>query len=290
MATRIWTGETDGDPTTATNWIDDTVPENGDTVIIPAAATVDIDGADQSAIAPDLLIIEEGCSINIGSRANGVTTAWQINPVTVQTWGTGTIYLETDTVTLFAVYQAGTGAAAGRHKLNITGATITAMTILCASTAQDLGIAGNAGDACTVTTLTQTGGDVTIGLDGNVTTLYANGGKTYIHKAIATVYYDGGMVYNYGGSGTLIEGSSGVMYYMSVTTCTAVNLDGDTVMDCTKDLRARTFTNMQMGKGATFLDPNETVTLTNGLDLYRCGLGDVTIDRGKHFTVGFSAI
>jgi len=291
MATRIWTGETDGDPATATNWTDDTVPANGDTVIIPAGATVDIDGADQHTIEPTLLIIEEGCGINIGSRAAGVTTTWQINPVTVLTWGTGVIYLETDSVTLFAVYQAGTGAAAGQYKLNITGSTIAAMDVMCTSSAASIGIAPNGGDACTITNLRQTGGKLTLGLGVTLSTAVdASGGTLYAHCAIPTLRPGGGTVYHYGGSATLIEGSSGTVYYMNAVLCANVKLNGEAVIDMTKDLRERTFTNVEMGGESQFIDPYKTVALTNGIDICRvaqkgASSRGVTIDWGKHFTV-----
>jgi len=66
MPTNIWQGAT-GAWSTATNWSLGTVPVTGDTVIIPAAATVSItSGLTQDLVNLLAMIIEPDCTIDIG--------------------------------------------------------------------------------------------------------------------------------------------------------------------------------------------------------------------------------
>lgn len=296
MATRTWTGETDGDPAIAGNWRDAAgatgAPASTDTLIIPAGATVDIDGADQSGVALTLLVIEEGCTINIGSRTNGVTTSWQINATTVITSGSGLIYLETDSVTTYTVLAAGTGANVGTQKLNILGATITALNIQCDSVSQTVGIASNSAEACTVTKGTMTGGTVVVGRGATISTsIECTGGNLTTLVAVPTLLYGGSAsIEHHGGSATLMKGSGGICNYRSAVECTNVKLSGRAEMNMTKDLTGRTFTNVEMGGKSRFIDPYRTVTLTNNIDVLETGINEVTIDRGTNVTVAINAI
>jgi hypothetical protein len=65
--------------------------------------------------------------------------------------------------------------------------------------------------------------------------------------------------------------------------------DGGT-LDYSRDMRSRTVTNANVYAGGAVLDPHKTVTFTNGVDLVRCGLADVTLDVGTHLTLTPSAI
>jgi hypothetical protein len=61
-------------------------------------------------------------------------------------------------------------------------------------------------------------------------------------------------------------------------------------LDFRQDSRDRTVTNATIHKGGKIYDPSKTVTWTNGIDVYYCGLSDVTLDLGDHLTVTPSAV
>lgn len=57
-----------------------------------------------------------------------------------------------------------------------------------------------------------------------------------------------------------------------------------------EDKDAITITNTTMHYNSAISDNNKRVTFTNGIDLYECGIEDVTLRLGKHFTISLSAI
>lgn len=67
MAIRYYSGAASTTYTDAGNWVGGAAPSSGDTVIILADAVNDITGSDQSATLLVSFIIQDGCSINIGS-------------------------------------------------------------------------------------------------------------------------------------------------------------------------------------------------------------------------------
>ena len=122
------------------------------------------------------------------------------------------------------------------------------------------------GSGCTLTTINQNGGNVT--LSSNFTTLTAfNGTTTILGTATA---------------GTLdIQG--GTVYYQSSGTITAADVGEGGTLDCSRDPRARTITNMTLGAGSTFLDPNKTCTFTNPFYVEYATLAEITINLGQDF-------
>jgi hypothetical protein len=209
----------------------------------------------------------------------------------VRTAGTGTIYLETDSVTTYDVFAAGT-ADTGLQALNILGATIATLNIFCTTVSQTVGIATNSGETATVTNLTMTGGLVTLGVGATLSTaVECTGGTLHDWVATPTLTYGGSAtVHSYGGNATLITGSGGILYYRNAVTCTDVKLNGTAEINMTLDLGGRTFTNVEMGEGTTFNDPYRTVTLTNGIDLPQTSIDNVTITRGSNVTATLNAI
>lgn len=69
---------------------------------------------------------------------------------------------------------------------------------------------------------------------------------------------------------------------------TNLNIAGEFIAD--RSVVTRTVTNAQITRGGLYSDPQRQITLTNGLDVYQCGIGDVEINMGRHFTVTPSAI
>ena len=93
-----------------------------------------------------------------------------------------------------------------------------------------------------------------------------------------------------GVSGTITTANiyGGTVFAQYGGNITNLNIAG--AFDASQSVVTRTVTNAQITRGGTFLDPQKQVTITNGLDVYQCGLQDVTLDIGRHRTVTPSAI
>lgn len=83
----------------------------------------------------------------------------------------------------------------------------------------------------------------------------------------------------YGGTVDVFSGS-GTITDVMVGAATVRNIRGGVM----------TFTNTTATKNAAILDPRKGITFTNGVDLYQCGIADVTLDMGEHFTISRTAI
>jgi hypothetical protein len=126
------------------------------------------------------------------------------------------------------------------------------------------------GAGCTLTTINQNGGVLTV--NGAV------GGTWTITKGDAYVRLSGTLtaVKMQFGAGTLFHDSSG--------TITALTIGKDCVFDASRSKVAFTITNCTMYGGAKLLDPNKRITFSNPITLTECGFEDVTIQRGKNIT------
>ena len=132
------------------------------------------------------------------------------------------------------------------------------------------------GDGVTLTTVTKSGGALSVVT--NVPTFTTTGGTASVGEA-ATVGVGGATNVN---GGTLFFNSSGDLDNLIV--------DGGGTLDFRQDTRSRTVVNAVMYQGAALHDPAGTAAFTNGIDLVRCGLPDVTLDIGQNFTLSKSAI
>ena len=299
MTVHIWDGSTDGDWATAANWTPEGPPGTGDEARIPADASVNIDGSDQTGTAIDILTIEEGCSITIGDA----TTALQLscNGETngeIKLAGTGVTYIDLTDVKTVTITEAAASPGSNLYGMNVTSSasadTYNApLTIACSSN-DSVGIAAHDGEAAEFASITVQKGTVQIGdsvteHDGSTAgdvTIHA--GDVVTESSIFTLAMYGGTLRAKEGlnTGNIVGGT---LFFRSVETIVNLNVYEATV-DFTEDPRARTITNCDVWDGAAIKDPFQTVTFTNDIDLNQCGLADVDIDGGKNRTVGFSAI
>jgi len=105
------------------------------------------------------------------------------------------------------------------------------------------------GAGCTLTTINQAGGNVTV--ETNVTTWTKTAGSTSTILGTATIT-------------TLTQDGSGTHYQQSSGTVTTATVRGaNAVFDKARDLRALTITNSTFTGGAAINDPNKTVTFTS---------------------------
>lgn len=129
-----------------------------------------------------------------------------------------------------------------------------------------------------VTTLTQTGGLVDI--SSNVTTWNLSDGEA-THRGTATL--------------TTLNQDGGVFYPLTTGTITTLAAGGDSVFDRSRGQGSQTVTNCTAVAGSKILDPNKTITWTNGIKLTRAGIqsgtrsNGVVLDLGENLTITPSA-
>lgn len=129
---------------------------------------------------------------------------------------------------------------------------------------------------------------------GTITLLEQNGGRIENNANGLTIT----TLRNLRGTFAAMDGSPSVttinaygrIELISGLSATNLNIGGTGVVDATKANSSSTYTNTNMTAGATLLDPNQSLTFSNGVDLYQCGLEEVTLDWAEHRTLSISAI
>lgn len=126
-------------------------------------------------------------------------------------------------------------------------------------------------------------GDATISMSGGtLVTNSANG--------TGTVSIFGGEFTARAGAHASITVDEGSCFYRSTGILTTLAVGNGGTADFSRDNSTRTVTNASMIAGGTILDPFKTVTWSNGIDLTRSQIADVTLDLGPHITITPSAI
>ena len=133
----------------------------------------------------------------------------------------------------------------------------------------------SAGTGLTLTTLNQSGGIVVLQGFANTPTL--------VNKTAGTLTINAGSV-------TTVTNDGGRFNYNGVGTITTLNISDGAEANFTQDMSDRTVTNANLYKGGSIIDNFKTVTWTNGVDLVRCGLNEVSLDLGIHVTITPSAV
>lgn len=124
---------------------------------------------------------------------------------------------------------------------------------------------------CTLTTITQTGGELEI--NSAATTITRHGGSLTVKGA---------------GAVTTLTNNAGEVDYRGTGTVTTYVGGPQSVLRFTADNRARTFTTTTVLAGAEITDLGGTVTWTNPILLSRCKLADVRIDVGFNRSIGIT--
>ena len=300
---------------TAANWDSGAVPVAGDTVVFEYSDVDCLYNLDQSSVNNFAsLTARQSYTGKIGlprtNKSGGSSAsdyyveyreAYLKAAVQAVTIGEGTgsgsgrikLSLENSATCAILIYDTGTPAESGVQSVVITNThTDTTATISKGSVGFDV----FSGETGTIATLklgytTNRYGDVTgrTGSGTTITVLDKSGGDYEIGTAATTITHTGGTLTIKDGSITTLNVDGGTVRYQGNDTITTVNGGGGT-LDLATDMRARTFTGTNVYKGFTLLDPFKTVTFTNGIDLVRCGLSDVTLDLGDHQTLTPSAI
>jgi hypothetical protein len=105
MATRTWVGTTSGTWTTTTNWLEGSIPVNGDDIVFGAAATRAPDPIDQSSVSPASLSILSSYRFNFGTAGSAI----QLGTITLANLSSGgsLIHLHATVTKAFVKLQQG---------------------------------------------------------------------------------------------------------------------------------------------------------------------------------------
>lgn len=302
MAVKTWVGTTTN-PATAGNWSGGTVPEDGDSIVVPASATFGIAGADLTAggtVQFVGLTVEEGCTVTLGSAATPLHIDLKdgASYYDANLAGSGVSYLQIDNAANINVTNAAS-AATGLFGLTITGVNDASaqgkLNIRCPSTAK-IAVGTTVAGSCEANVITVSGGNVTLqsGLvkyDGSAAPdLTMSGGDVAVYCPTGTIAKTGGNMTTLGGAIAAYTGNGGNTYHKSTGTITAGTIGGNEAFDASLDLRAKTITSFTIqGSSATYKDPNKVITNTNPIQL-KGGAKVSQLDIGTDCGIARSAL
>lgn len=222
MATKKWIG-TDGSYSTSGNWSPSGVPSAGDTVRLPAGGGDITAGLNQSAVAIDAFIVEEGYSGDIGSDAGYL----QLDTDVFIYHGTGVAYVDLGSTTVSPDIVKAADAQDGEHGLYLKGSGIATLSI----TQGDVGLAALVGETATATTVRvmESGAKCELGPGCTLTTVTNNAGELLLRAAATTLNVVGGTTRTREtGAITTVNQYGGTIYPQSSGTITTHNLYGGT--------------------------------------------------------------
>lgn len=272
------------DVSLAANWSGATLPVDTDTVNIDGdiAMLYNLDAL--SGVTPAVLNIpasrtgliglpaynETGGYLEYRARRLVFDGATVYNHGAGEGRGTGRCLIDLSSAVASTVNVTSTGAPIddGQAALSIVGShasNVLNMTGGSVSLAADLGTTAQypvirviqaengtatlfCGSGCTLGAITQSGG--TVVSYANVTTWTKYGGESFLYGAatLGTITQDGDATHYWYSSGTMTSGTF---------------RNPGSVLDCTRDLRGRTATNLTVIGGAALKDRNKTITFTN---------------------------
>ena len=297
-----------GFPLNADNWVGDVAPVDGDSVVFPAGLSVSIYGQDMTVGGTINFVgftIEEGVTSSFGNFLHPIEISLKHSGsyYDANLGGTGGTWLDITNYGDIIVTAAGTGGI-GTFGLDLTG-TMDAIpeqgtrgyVYIDCSGGQKVSVGATAGDDMQVNFLAVSGGiavagdDVTQSDDSSAPSVSISGGELTTRCAVGAVIKTGGTWTHEGSGATLsLAANGGTTYYNGSGTLTTTILRGNETFSLSNNLPGCSITNIQMAIGTKLFDPNRKGSYGNGIDLEECGIEDVTITYGKHYTVDFSLI
>lgn len=253
MADVIWTGETDGDYATATNWSTGSVPTAGDNVFFTSDYNVSVTtGLDQSATTIANFTVD-GYTGKIGSKAGYLQISLN-GSVTFN--GSDQVYLDIGSSNV-DVSVSGSGSTTGTPGLMLIGTDIDELNVIGGS----LGVAFNPGEVATVNAIKLLGGAIEIGDGCTLTSANIQGGNLTTDSTITTVtIYTGSCTLEGSAAVTTLNSNGGTVNYNSSGNITTLNLSG--TVDCSGSLLARTIATLAPAAGGSITYDPSVVTIT----------------------------
>jgi len=118
-----------------------------------------------------------------------------------------------------------------------------------------------------------------------LTTVEMQSGTVHLETGGTTLTVNSGTCELMLGNWTTINARGGEIRYLGVGTITTLNCSGGSVVDFSRDQRARTVTTCQAYEGATIIDPYRTVTWSNGVNCNHCSKDDISWNAGENIKV-----
>tara|TARA_R110002020_G_scaffold290954_7_gene506376 strand:+ start:192 stop:1007 length:816 start_codon:yes stop_codon:yes gene_type:complete len=255
MATKIWTGATDGDYDTAANWSPTGVPTTTDDVYFTKDYSVDLTaGLDQSGTTIGSITID-GFTGKIGSLALGYLQVEVTDDAVINTGGISFLDFGGSSVDLDIRDSTSGGTTRG---LYILGSSLGVVSIQNG----DVGIANQAGELSTVATLRLYGGAVNVGAGATLTTLDVYGGTASINTSVTTVNnYSGTVVTEKATAVTTLNQFGGTVNHNATGTIATAIVQGGS-LDFTGSGIARTLTTLTLKVGGTIVYDPSVLTIT----------------------------
>jgi len=228
------------------------IPVAGDDVTIPAGAQKISSGLDQSGVAVNAFVVEEGYDGLIGSN----TGPLKIDPDSLTFAGSGAAYLHIGSANISPnITRTGSGSGSRPFGLNLTGSNIATLTTQAGTS---VAVAALANETATVATWRNIGGAIRSGSGLSLTTLDMRGGSGVLAwtSAITTITQAAANLRTEGtGTTTTHHLDSGTLTW-TAGNITTLNHDSGT-LDATKRTTAGTIGTLNVtpfsGQGAVQL-------------------------------------
>lgn len=279
MATRTWTGDTDGDWDTAGNWSEGAVPIDADDVYI-TSGSVSIDGFDASATELTSLTVGSSYTGTIGSSG----TKLKIDATTFNFAGASDAYIDDSIFTNLIVQSTSPSNTA----LNLSNVTITNLRVF-----GGFGTVTVSSGSIT-TKIEQIGADaVTLNIADDLTiggscTLTVDSGTLQLNQAVPTITVFGGMVDIQLDSGTIttLNQYGGRIRWIPTASCTITALNLYSGLFDSKDSTSPTYTitDATVHENGTIDERSglENATYTNPVSIEG---GEIRYDSGRSVTI-----
>lgn len=293
------------DWSTAANWSTGAVPVNSDNVYLENNDDDIKYGLAQSAVTVTLLEIRASFTGTIGlPKVNEDATEYPeyradtlaISATTCNIGngpgnGSGRLKLNFGSVqTTLNVYATGSGLDDDQAALQWKGTHASNAVNIYRG---EVDVAGYPAETATIATLRvgfesgqESDAQVRLASGTTLTTITQTGGELEINSAATTITRHGGSLTVRGtGAITTLTNNDGTVTHLSSGTVTTYTGGPGSTLDCSPALIAKTFTTTTIHAGATVLDPQALVTWTNGIVLSRCRIQDVSLDLGFNRTL-----
>lgn len=298
-----WISTSSTDWNTAANWSSGTVPVSGDTVVF-ANNSVNVDtNLNQSAVTLAALYIYQSytgaigksdgtylaigaTAVRIGDPGNSPTTPngsgrLLLNFGTVQTTVVVVNTSQTSTDTAFApLLMKGTHAS---NKLVVYSGRVESATRFAGDVSTWSEVDVQAGGASAPTVLLGTG--------CTLTTINQNAGTLTVNSAATTVTLSSGTLTTQGSGAITTLTVGGIAKLNSTGTITTLNALGGGTADFSGDAQAKTVTTLKAYKGTKINLDNGvkgSVTMTNPIALQNCRLNDITLTSWLNNTLALA--
>lgn len=284
------------DWTTATNWSTGAIPVDSDDLIIEDTPISILYGIAQSGIQPASLTLRNlpatfqlgNLNLNPAGYNEYRGTYLAIGPTTLKIQNCASplikINLGTDQVAATVENCTGVATEVGSKAIILKG-THASNTLTVNGSSTSVDVAPFAGETAVIATLKVDGGDVRCGSGTTLTTITKTGGTVDVSSNFTTLVNSGGDFYCRGSAtGTTITIEGGTFYEMSSGTKTTVNITGTGVANCEQLNVTRTWTTVNLYKGASLFDQRESLSSLAAI-LKFCSLADVNLRLGSDITL-----